>query len=103
MANILNIISAITPAGGTITKLRALMIRSKHKHFLYHPGFKANESVILKEIEWYKENNIPAYYGIYDRNIVKNAINVKHNMALIMHNSYYFGQSLKSQNCFTCT
>lgn len=92
MANILNIISAITLAGGTITKLRALMIRSKHKHFLYHPGFKANESVILKEIEWYKENNIPAYYGIYDRNIVKNAIAVskiiKENDIDIVH--YYF-------------
>lgn len=74
MANILNVISAVTPMGGTITKLRELMTLSKkHRHFLYHPGFKFNEQEIKKELEWYKGRGIPAYCGIYGRNIFKNA------------------------------
>ena len=74
MANILNIISAITPMGGTITKLRVLMTQSAiHKHYLYYPGFKNNEQDIKGELDWYEQNGIPAFYGIYGRNIFKNA------------------------------
>lgn len=74
MAKILNVISAVSPMGGTITKLRVLMTQSKkHRHFLYQPGFKSNEQKIKKELAWYKNHGIPAYYGIYGRNIFRNA------------------------------
>ena len=77
MANILDVISAITPMGGTVTKLRALMINTTcHYHVLYHPGFRSNRKIIEEEILWYKEHNIPAYYGIYGRNIFRNAFAV---------------------------
>ena len=47
MANILDIISAVTPMGGTITKLRVLMTGTNcHHHVLYHPGFIANKTTI---------------------------------------------------------
>ncbi len=93
MAKILNVISAVSPMGGTITKLRVLMTQSKkHQHFLYHPGFKSNEQNIKKEIEWYKQHKIPAYYGICGRNIFKNTLNVtriiKENDIDIVH--FYF-------------
>lgn len=93
MANILNVISALSPFGGTITKLRVLMTQStQHKHFLYHPGFKFNEQDIKEQIKWYKQHNIPAYYGIYGRNVLKNALAVskiiKENKIDIVH--FYF-------------
>ena len=51
MANILDIISAVTPMGGTITKLRVLMTGTNcHHHVLYHPGFIANKTTIEKEL-----------------------------------------------------
>lgn len=93
MANILDIISAVTPMGGTITKLRVLMTGTNcHHHVLYHPGFIANKTTIEKEILWYKEHNIPAYYGIYGRNIFKNAWEVtkiikKHHIDIV---HFYF-------------
>lgn len=77
MARILNVISAVTPAGGTVTKLRALMLNSKkHQHFLYHPGFKSNENIINEEFDWYAKHNITAYYKIYGRNIIKNVLEI---------------------------
>lgn len=93
MAKILDIISAVTPMGGTITKLRVLMTKStKHQHFLYHPGFKSNEEDIKRETGWYIEHGIHAYYGIYGRNIFKNAQAVtriiKENNIDIVH--FYF-------------
>lgn len=93
MANILNVISAITPIGGTITKLRVLMTQStKHKHYLYHPGFKNNEQDIKRELNWYNQNKIPVFYGIYGRNIFKNALAVsriiRENKIDIVH--FYF-------------
>lgn len=93
MAKILNVISAVTPMGGTITKLRVLMTKSaKHKHYLYQLGFKDNEQDIKKELYWYKQNEIPAFYGIYGRNIIKNAQAVsriiKDNKIDIVH--FYF-------------
>ena len=93
MAKILDVISAVTPMGGTIAKLRVLMTRTKkHEHFLYHPGFKSNKNIIEKEIEWYKQNNISAYYGIYDRNIIRNAFAINkiikdHNIDIV---HFYF-------------
>ena len=93
MANILDVISAITPMGGTIAKLRVLMTKTTcHNHVLYHPGFKSNKKIIEEEIQWYKERNIPAYYGINGRNIFKNALAVtriirKHHIDIV---HYYF-------------
>lgn len=93
MPRILNVISAVTPMGGTIAKLRVLMTQSKmHKHYIYQPSFKSDESELLKEREWYKQHGIPSYYGIYGRNIIKNAWAVtkiiKANNIDIVH--YYF-------------
>lgn len=74
MAKVLDIISANSPFGGTIAKLRVLMTQSvQHQHHLYQPGFKSNEKDIKANMEWYRKHNIPAYYGIYGRNIFKNA------------------------------
>lgn len=93
MANILNVISAVTTMGGTITKLRVLMTNSTcHHHVLYHPGFKSNKEEIEQEIQWYEHHNIPAYYGIYGRNIFKNALAVtriikKHHIDIV---NFYF-------------
>lgn len=93
MAKILNVISAVSPCGGTINKLRAIMtLSTQNKHFIYHPGFKTNEELIKKEIPWYKEHGINAYFGIYDRNIFKNAREItkiiKENKIDIVH--FYF-------------
>lgn len=71
MARILNVISAVTPMGGTVTKLRALMKSSRHEHYLYHPGYEANRREIEEEIPYYSSINVPAFYGIHDRNIWK--------------------------------
>lgn len=74
MARILNVISAVTPKGGTIAKLRVLMTQSKmHEHFIYQPSFKSVESQLLMEKDWYKQHEIPSYYSTYGRNIFKNA------------------------------
>lgn len=93
MARILNVISAVSPMGGTITKLRVLMTQSKmHEHYIYQPSFKADENLLLREREWYKNHGIPSYYGIYGRNIFKNARAVtkiiKENHIDIVH--FYF-------------
>lgn len=77
MAKILNVISAVTPFGGTIAKLRVLMTQSTcHQHFLYQPSFKSEESLILENIDWYKQHGVPASYSLCGRNIFKNALNV---------------------------
>lgn len=73
MANILTVISVHSPMGGTITKVRALMMQSQHKHVIYHAEFTSNKDGVLHEMEWYKQANIPAYYGLYNRNIFRNA------------------------------
>lgn len=71
MARILNVISAVTPMGGTITKLRALMQASRHEHYLYHPGYDENRREIEEEIPYYDTINVPAFYGIHNRNVWK--------------------------------
>lgn len=71
MANILNVITAVTPMGGTITKLRAIMKNSRHHHFLYHPGYDENRTEIEQEISFYASIGIPAFYGIHNRNVWK--------------------------------
>lgn len=71
MARILNVTSAVTPMGGTITKLRALMKSSRHQHFLYHPGYEENRREIEKEIPYYDSIHVPAFYGIHGRNVWK--------------------------------
>ena len=73
MAKILNVISAVTPMGGTVAKLRSLMKTSRHQHFLYHPGYDSNRSEIENEILYYTSIGVPAYYGIYNRNVWKHA------------------------------
>ena len=93
MARILNVISAVSPMGGTITKLRVLMTQSRmHKHYIYQPSFRSDENILLKEREWYKQHGIPSYYGINGRNIFKNAKAVsriiKENNIDIVH--FYF-------------
>lgn len=92
MANILNVISATSAYGGTITKLRILIKKSKHNHLVYHPGFESNRNSIIEQINWCKTNNISASYGIYERNIIKNAIAItriiKKNNIDIVH--FYF-------------
>lgn len=92
MANILNVISALTPYGGTITKLRALMKNSIHQHFLYHPVYDSEKNIVEKEIRFYETINVTAYYGIHNRNIFKhvqeiNKIIKKHNIDIV---HFYF-------------
>lgn len=69
MARILNVISAVTPMGGTIAKLRALMKASRHEHFLYHPGYEENCADIEREMPWYSSHNVGAFYAIHNRNV----------------------------------
>lgn len=93
MARILNVISATSSNGGTFTKLKVLMTQtSGHTHYLYHPGFYSNETEILNNMEWCKENGIIADYGIYNRNVFANAWKVsrmiKHYDIDIVH--FYF-------------
>ena len=71
MARILNVISAVTPMGGTITKLRALMKSSRHQHYLYHPGYDDNRTEIENEMPYYASIGVPAVYGIHNRNVWK--------------------------------
>lgn len=71
MARILNVISAVTPMGGTIAKLRVLMKSSRHEHFLYHPGYEENRREIEQEIPYYSSINVPVFYGIHGRNVWK--------------------------------
>lgn len=71
MARILNVISAVTPMGGTITKLRALMKASRHQHYLYHPGYEENRREIEQEMPYYLSINVPTFYGIHNRNVWK--------------------------------
>ena len=71
MARILNVISAVTPMGGTVTKLRALMKASRHQHYLYHPGYDDNRLEIEAEIPYYASIGVPASYGIHNRNVWK--------------------------------
>lgn len=70
MARILNVITAVSPIGGTITKLRALMKSSRHEHYLYHPGYNSNKDTIAQEIQFYKKIGVEAFYGIHNRNII---------------------------------
>lgn len=93
MARILNVISAVTPGGGTVTKLRVLMQNSaEHSHFVYFPGFKSNKNNIINQLDWYSQHGIPAYYGIFGRNICANALKVskiiRENKIDIVH--FYF-------------
>lgn len=67
----MNVISAVTPMGGTIAKLRALMQASRHKHYLYHPGYEGNRREIELEMPYYASIGVPAFYGIHDRKVWK--------------------------------
>lgn len=71
MARILNVISAVTPMGGTIAKLRALMKASRHQHYLYHPGYEENRQEIEHEMPYYASIGVPAFAGIHNRNVWK--------------------------------
>lgn len=71
MARILNVISAVTPMGGTVTKLRALMKSSRHQHYLYHPGYTENQLEIESELPYYASIGVPASYGIHNRKVWK--------------------------------
>lgn len=93
MANILNVISASSPMGGTIVKLRILMKKSEeHTHYLYHPGYDSTKDNIMENIKWCEENGIIAYYGIHNRNVYANARHIskiikEHNIDIV---HYYF-------------
>ena len=76
MARILNVITAVSRMGGTNTKLRALMKGSKHKHYLYHPGYTSNKEIIEKEIPFFDTIGVKAYYGIFNRNIFAHAYRI---------------------------
>ena len=100
MAKILTVSTAITTHGGTITKIRALMKSSVHEHFIYHPGYEKNRETIEEEIKFYESINVPAYYGIHDRNIFKhvqeiNKIIKKHNIDIV-HFYFNFENSFAS-------
>lgn len=88
MANVLNVISAVTPMGGTVAKLRLLMQQSRHSHVLYQPSFKNSEKDLLAEKGYYDTIGVPSYYSTYGRNALKNAwiirdIVKKHNIDII--------------------
>ena len=92
MARILNVISAVTPMGGTITKLRALMKSSRHRHFLYHPGYEENRQEIEMEMAYYESIHVPAFYGIHGRNVWKHVQEIhriikEHHIAVV---HFYF-------------
>lgn len=69
MARILNVITGYNPNSGTPTKLRALMKASKHKHFIYHPGYDSDKEGIARELPYYSTIGVKAFVGIHNRNI----------------------------------
>ena len=92
MARILNVISAVTPMGGTIAKLRALMQSSRHQYFLYQPGYNFNRNDIEMEWPYYSTIGVQAYYGIHNRNVWKHVreihrIIMKHQIDIV---HFYF-------------
>lgn len=97
MARILNVISAVTPMGGTIAKLRALMKSSRHQHYLYHPGYDGNRTEIENEMPYYASIGIPASYGIHNRNVWKHVQEIhriiRKNGIEIVHFYFHFENS----------
>lgn len=63
--------------GGTIAKLRALMKTSRHRHYLYHPGYDDNRTEIEREMPYYASIGVTASYGIHNRNVWKHVQEIR--------------------------
>lgn len=89
---ILTVISANTPMGGTIAKLRALILGSKHEHIIYFYCYKKNYEQALCFNKFYEDNSIKVHYGVHDRNILAHSKHIssiaKEESAHIIH--FYF-------------
>ena len=68
---VLNIISAYSPNGGTIAKLREITTRSQAEHLIYFCCYNENYEPAKKEDYYYQKRDIKTFYGNYGRNIFK--------------------------------
>ena len=74
---ILNIISAYSLHGGTISKLRTIVKDSRHEHQIFFYCYK-NEVEEAKAYNDYYENiDVKTHYGDYGRNFIKAAFRIK--------------------------
>ena len=71
--NILNVTSAVSPMGGTITKIRKLVQSSRHQNIIYFYLRKETYDRAQNEKQYYIHHNIKAYYGNYGNNFFKHA------------------------------
>lgn len=74
---ILNIISAYTLHGGTISKLRTIVKDSRHEHQIFFYCYKNEVEEARTYNDYYEKIGVKTHYGDYGRDFIKAAFRIK--------------------------